>query len=141
MADVTPSSSGGRSIVTQRVPIEDLADLDAAPGRAALAFADERGPVVVPALVRLVDGRLQVGVDRGELPVSSVPERATLVVDDGQAWFELRAIVRRGTVEPIAGEGSDHLRWLAFSARSGIAWDYGRLREEKDEATPEEPAG
>ena len=54
-------------------------------------------------------------------------------IDDNILWQE--------TVEPIAGEGSDHLRWLAFSARSGIAWDYGRLREEMDEATPEEPAG
>jgi hypothetical protein len=134
MDDVT------RPGVTQRVPIEGLADLDSRPRRAALAFVDERGPVGVPALVRHVDGRLLVGVARDEVPSDPPPRRAALVVDDGWYWFELRAIVRRGTLDDVdagpgreAAQAGDEVRWFAFATTSGIAWDYGRLHEERAE--------
>jgi hypothetical protein len=143
LGDDTPPGAGRGTTVTQRVALAALGDLDAAPGRAALAFADERGPVVVPAAVRPVEDRLMVGIERRELPDGPSPQRATLVLDDGQYWFELRAIVRRGTVEPMedggedaatevtdGGDGHDPLVWLAFSTTSAIAWDYGRLHEE-----------
>lgn len=126
--------------VTQRVPVDGLADLDTRPRRAALAFVDGRGPVGTPALVRHVDGQLLVGVARAEVPSGPPPRRAALVVDDGWYWFELRAVVRRGTLDDVdAGPGrdaagaGDEIRWFAFSTTSGIAWDYGRLHEEPAE--------
>ena len=59
--------------VTQRVPVDGLADLDTRPRRAALAFVDGRGPVGTPALVRHVDGQLLVGVARAEVPSGPPP--------------------------------------------------------------------
>jgi hypothetical protein len=122
-----------RSRVTQRVTIDDLPDLATNPPRAALAFSTEHGPECVPAVLRTTD-RLEVGVDRTTISDAGLPDRATLVVDDGRWWFELRAIVRRGALHPVADEGTGEptagLAWFAFETRTSVAWDYGALHED-----------
>lgn len=123
----TTMTSPGQARVTQRVTIDELADLAAKPRRAALAFSTERGPECVPAIVRASDV-LEVGVDR--TAVVDLPDRATLVVDDGRWWFELRAIVRRGTLRSLGDEGDDGIAWFEFEIRTSAAWDYGALHEE-----------
>ncbi len=117
----------GRSRVTQRVTIDDLPDLATKPPRAALAFSTEHGPECLPAVIRTTD-RLEVGVDRSTLAGADLPDRATLVVDDGRWWFELRAIVRRGDLRSVGGD--DRTAWFAFETRTSAAWDYGALHEE-----------
>jgi hypothetical protein len=122
-------TSPGRARVTQRVTIDELADLATNPPRAALAFSTEHGPECVPAVIRATH-RLEVGVDRTTVADVDLPDRATLVVDDGRWWFELRAIVRRGEVRSVDAEPDDRIAWFAFETRTSAAWDYGALHEE-----------
>jgi hypothetical protein len=122
--------SGGGT-VTQRVDAASMPDLDAAPTRAAIAFATESGPLCLPALVRRAEGGLEVAFNTTHLNGDAVPERATLLVDDGRYWFELRAVVRRGRLGPGEPVG-DRPVWRAFETRSEVAWDYGRLHRGPD---------
>jgi hypothetical protein len=123
-------TSGPIRTVTQRVEPSDLADLDAAPPRAALAFATDDGVECVPVAIRWCGDALDVGVDPATLPATGLPERATLLIDDGRSWFELRAIVRRGSVSPAPDPAtSSGERWFRFVTGSCVAWDYGALRE------------
>jgi len=126
--------------VTQRVDVgdlADLADLAEAPPRAAIAFATDDGPTCLPVVMRRQADGILVGADPGALPSGGLPERAVLLVDDGRFWFELRAVVWRGRLEPAsappegaAGEpGDGGLVWLRLVPRRVAAWDYGRLRE------------
>jgi hypothetical protein len=122
-------TSPDRAGVTQRVTIEDLTDLATNPPRAALAFSTATGPECMPAVVRSTD-HIEVGVDRAALAGLDLPDRATLVVDDGRYWFELRAIVRRGVLRNVDVEPDDPIAWFRFDTRSSAAWDYGALHED-----------
>jgi hypothetical protein len=94
------------------------------------AFSTENGPECVPAVIRSTD-HIEVGVDRAALAGLGLPDRATLVVDDGSYWFELRAIVRRGEVRSVDGEPDDPIAWFGFDTRTWAAWDYGALHEDR----------
>jgi hypothetical protein len=111
------------------VTIDDLADLVSSPPRAALAFSTASGPECVPAVVRITD-RLEVGLDHNALDGLDVPDRATLVVDDGRYWFELRAIVRRGALRSVPDDNEEPIVWFEFETHTSAAWDYGALHEE-----------
>jgi hypothetical protein len=118
--------------VTQRLPADALPDLLDHPRRAALAVASPTGPVCLPVLVRCEGDALLVGVDAALLPEGPAPERGTLLVDAGAYWFQLRAIVRRGSLTGLdrSDRDDDARQWFAFETRSQIAWDYGRLHRE-----------
>ncbi|HYN33839.1 MAG TPA: hypothetical protein VES40_14540 [Ilumatobacteraceae bacterium] len=119
-----------RARVTQRVTIDDLADLVSNPQRAALAFSTSNGPECVPVVVRSTD-RFEVGLDRHALDGVNVPDRATLVVDDGRYWFELRAIVRRGELRRVPANNESLIVRFTFETHTSAAWDYGALHEER----------
>lgn len=116
--------------ITQRVAAEDLASLDGDPPRAALAFATDAGPASLPAVLRRDRGAIHVGLHPASMPPDWPPARAVLLIDDGRYWFELRAIVRRGTLEPTTGREGDLLVWTRFTPHHEVAWDYGTLHEE-----------
>jgi hypothetical protein len=122
-------TSPERARVTQRVAIDDLTDLATNPPRAALAFSTENGPECMPAAVRSAD-HIEVGVDRAALAGLDLPDRATLVVDDGRYWFELRAIVRRGALRSVPDDNEEPIVWFTFETHTSAAWDYGALHEE-----------
>ncbi len=107
---------------------EDLPRLATDPPRAALAFATRDGPQCLPVVVRCDHDQIRIGIDRASLPENGAPERAVLLVDDGRYWFELQAIVRRGTLEPTASSGTN--AWFRLTTQHEVAWDYGRLHEE-----------
>ena len=113
--------------VTNRIPFEEEADLLAS-ARACVAVVVDGAPRVEPAVVRFRDGRFLVGVDRSA-PVEGVQE-ATLVVDEGVRFFDLRAVYVRGTPTPIAVEDhADDVRlWFEIEPSTVTCWDYGRLR-------------
>jgi hypothetical protein len=119
--------------VTQRVDPTHVADLLERPPRAAIAFARDATVEPVPVSYRRSDGRSWLGVSRETLPGEQLPERATLLLDDGRYWFELRAVTLRGrltaaTQPPPGGDG--RLLWLEFVPDHVVAWDYGTLHEE-----------
>lgn len=123
--------------ITQRTAPDPLArKLAAAGARAAIAL-DRDGMVdPLPALHRRHGDAHWIGVARGALPDAAAFERAVLVVDDGQWWFELRAVTWRGRAERVDAppfvSGAD-LVWLRFEPRGAIAWDYGRLHESPED--------
>lgn len=123
--------------VTQRTAPDPLAcKLAAAGARAAIALDRDGSADPLPALHRRYDDEHWVGVAREALPDVDTFERAVLVVDDGQWWFELRAVTWRGRVERAGAppfEGSTDLVWLRFEPRGAIAWDYGQLHEAPEE--------
>jgi len=125
-----PEQSGR---VTQRVAAEDLTHLDDDPPRAAIAFATDAGPECLPVVIRHADGETHVGLHPASVPPDWPPARAVLLVDDGRYWFELRAIVRRGTLEPTTGSEPSTLTWTRFAPHHEVAWDYGTLHEEPTE--------
>lgn len=119
--------------ITQRVEPEPLADRLIGHGRAAVAF-DEAGAVTaLPARVRRRDGRLWVGVPRESVPPSAGLDRVTVLLDDGEFWFELRAVNWRGRLTAAAApDGREDLAWFVFTPRRATAWDYATLHEERD---------
>lgn len=116
--------------ITQRVERTRVQDLVDRPPRAALAFATDDGPQCLPVAVREVDGQTIVQADRAALPATGLPDRATLLVDDGRYWFELRALVRRGSLEPDPRHGTADAASFALVDDRVVAWDYSQLREE-----------
>jgi hypothetical protein len=123
--------------ITQRTAPDPLArKLAAAGARAAIALECDGSVDPLPALHRHHDGAHWVGVAREALPDAATFERAVLVADDGQWWFELRAVTWRGLAERADAppfEDYTDLVWLRFEPRGAIAWDYGRLHEAPDE--------
>lgn len=123
--------------VTQRVVVDEVADLVTRAPRAAIAFAGDDGPQILPVALRVDGEMMSLGVDRGAVPEGGLPSQVTLVSDDGRFWFELRAVVWRGVAAsaPEAGGTTDEerLTWYRFEPRRVAAWDYSRLHEVHDE--------
>lgn len=127
-----PRGPSGRR-VTQRVSLGDVEDLLTRPARAAIAYTGSDGPECLPVVVS-TDGGMRIGVHPDHYPADGLPDRLVLLVDDGGYWFELRAAVWRGAVEPDADRtGEADLVWLRFEPRRFAAWDYGQLHEETAE--------
>lgn len=114
--------------VSQRVDPASLLAALAGRGRAWLAFEHAGAVHALPATHHVRDGEHVVGVAAGEWPPDAATARAVLVVDDGRAWFELRAVTLRGRLTPARRE--DEMVWLTLRLARAIAWDYGALHEE-----------
>lgn len=121
------------SLVTQRVSLAGVEDLVDRPARAAIACAGPDGPECFPVVVRR-DGGMRIGVHPTAVPAIGDPDRVVLVIDDGAYWFELRAVVWRGSVS-AAGDGDrsagENLVWFQLDPHRCVAWDYGQLRSER----------
>jgi hypothetical protein len=114
-----------------------VADLvDDAP-RAHLAFVDGNRAEVVPVVTRRVGGQQLVAVPGGARGLDG--REVHLVRDDGQYWFELRALAVRGVLRAIPApdgsgqSGADPPSWFRLEPGRTVAWDYGQLREVVDE--------
>jgi hypothetical protein len=122
--------------VTNRVDPATLDALLARPPRATLAYEREGGVELMPVAHRRDGARHHVGFARGGEVAGPAPgARASLVVDDGWSWFNLRAITARGTLaaapEHLARDRAD-LAWYELGPDRITAWDYGTLHEEPE---------
>ena len=118
---------------TQRVDPSALDSLAARPPRAAIAFTLGDRVEAVPIAFRRAGEKIWVGLDRSVQVGNETSTPAVVLVDDGQYWFELRAITWRGRLVPahspmptLAAE----LQWFEFVVEGSVAWDYGTLHEE-----------
>jgi hypothetical protein len=104
--------------------------------RARLAFASSLGPQAQP--VRLVwrDDRYLVGIHKDNRYLPSSGQEVVLLIDEGIYYFELRAIYIRGQVQSVeAPSGAqDGYTWFEVYASKTVAWDYGSMREVRDES-------
>jgi hypothetical protein len=117
--------------VTNRVDPASLADLVAAPARATLAWVAAGRLELAPVRHARDRGRHFVATPEGE-PLALAGARASLVLDDGFAWFALRAVTLRGALAPCADPPAPPGAWLEFVPERVTAWDYGRLHEVPD---------
>ncbi len=104
--------------------------------RACIAFASDHGPRVQPIVLVWHDDRYLVGIpeDADRRPGSG--HEVVLLIDEGVYWFDLRAIYIRGRVKPAEAPGGAPFgrTWFEVVPLKTVAWDYGTLREVRDES-------
>jgi len=103
--------------------------------RACISFACDHRPQAQPIVLVWHDGRYLAGIpeDADCQPVSG--QEVVLLIDEGIYFFDLRAIYIRGQARPAeAPRGApDGRRWFEVVPLKTVAWDYGTLREVRDE--------
>lgn len=128
--------------VIRDVDPQDVADLGTDPPRACLAIIRTGRTCLLPVRARAVEGGYRITVRREDASgLDGV--QALLVIDDGVAWFELRAVTARGTLSTpatatnaaetnAAGQQATETVPFLLTPRRVIAWDYGALRPSPD---------
>ena len=112
--------------VTNRIPFEEAADLLSS-ARACLAFVIDGRPHVEPVVVRYDDSRFLFGVaDTTEM--DAAVDEASLVIDEGVLFFDLRAIYVRGRPAALDRPADSDLEWFVLEPSKLTCWDYERLR-------------
>lgn len=121
--------------VTRNVDLEEARDLLERVPRACIAVGGEDGPHALPIPLVWRDGRYLVGLPEDAAGGPSSGQEAVILVDEGVHFFDLRAIYIRGRVKPAeAPEGAPAGRtWFEVLPVKTVAWDYGSLREVRDE--------
>jgi hypothetical protein len=119
--------------VTRNVDPRELQDLLERPPRAYLAFNDSGAIGAIPVTFRFSNGRYRIGISsRSASQTPRLGQAVTLLIDDGQYYFELRAIKIRGVTaatDRIPQGAVSDLNWMEVLAEKVVAWNYGRMRE------------
>jgi hypothetical protein len=104
--------------------------------RACLCFASDHGPQAGPIVLVWQDGRYLVGLPRKADHQPDSGQEVVLLIDKGVHYFDLRALYIRGQVRqasaPPEAPAAD-CTWLEVVPLKTVAWDYGTLREVRDE--------
>ena len=103
--------------------------------RASLAFASDHGPHAQPIAFVWQNGRYLAGLPETDIYQPTSDQEVVLLIDEGVQFFDLRAIYIRGRVKPTeapAGVPAGRA-WFEVIPLKTVAWDYGTLREVKDE--------
>lgn len=122
--------------VTRDIDPRGAQDLLERVPRACIALAGRHGPACLPVRLLWDDARYLVGVPEDISPRPATGQEIVLLVDDGIHWFDLRAVYVRGHVTPVdppPGAPARHV-WFDLAADKTVAWDYGQLREARDES-------
>ena len=98
----------------------------ASPPRAHIALVRDGAPDAAPVSFRREGGAWLVRLP-GDLDLPDGTEIA-LLIDEGRYYFELRGLRARGTLGPARDDG-----WRPFAPGRIVTWDYGTLRERRDE--------
>jgi hypothetical protein len=125
--------------VTNRVRAEALRDVLEAARSASLARVDAAGFLqLLPVAFRWRGARAWVGLSRASPPDLGAGSAVAVTADAGFFWWELRALLVRGTLAagPAPESGGAHLEWFEVVPRTTTAWDYGSLREEEPLVAP-----
>jgi hypothetical protein len=121
--------------ITRDIDLMHNRDLLERVPHACLSFAYEHRPQAQPVVLLWQDSRYLVGIPEHADHRPDAEQEVVLLVDDGVYFFDLRAIYIRGQAKPIAtprGAPAD-LTWYEVVPLKTVAWDYGTLREVKDE--------
>lgn len=121
--------------VTRNIDPGSARDLLERVPRACIAFASDHGPQTQPIVLAWHDGRYLAGIPEDADPRPSPDQEVVLLIDEGVHFFDLRAIYIRGRVKPAeAPRGAPAGRtWFEVVPLKTVAWDYGTLREVRDE--------
>jgi hypothetical protein len=121
--------------VTRNIDPLDARDLLQRVPRACLSFAGDQGAQAQPVVLVWRDGRHLVGVPADADRLPGAGQEVSLLVDEGVHFFGLRAICIRGRVSPgeAPTDAPDGRAWFELAPLRTVAWDYGTLRETRDE--------
>ncbi len=121
--------------VTRDIDPDSARDLLERIPRACVAFASDSWPQIQPVALTWRDGRCLVGILENAERQPTASQEIVLLIDEGVHYFELRAISIRGEVKLArAPEGALPGRvWFELISRKTVAWDYGMLRETRNE--------
>jgi hypothetical protein len=122
--------------VTRNIDPGSARDLLERVPRACIAFANDYGPQAQPIVLVWHGGRYLVGIPEDADRRPSSDQEVVLLIDEGVHYFDLRAIYIRGQVKPAEaprGAPAGHTWFEVFPLKT-VAWDYGTLREVRDES-------
>jgi len=121
--------------VTRNIKPSSAQDLLERAARACLCFASEQGPQAAPVVLVWQDGRYLAGLPLDADCQPDSGQEVVLLIDEGVHFFDLRALYIRGQVKQAsAPSGTPTGRtWFEVIPFKTVAWDYGALREVKDE--------
>lgn len=121
--------------VTRNIDPDSARDLLEHVPRACLCFASEQGPQAQSIVLMWRDGRYLIGIPLNADRQPGPGQEVVLLVDKGVHFFDLRALYTRGRLEPaeVPGEVPSGYTWGEVVPFKTVAWDYGMLREVKDE--------
>ncbi len=104
--------------------------------RACICFAGDHGPQSQPVTMLWFEGHYLVGFYEDVVHQPNPGQEAVLLIDEGIYYFDLRAIYIRGQVRPAKTppNASSGQMWFEVIATKTVAWDYGMMREVKDES-------
>jgi hypothetical protein len=122
--------------VTRNIDPSSARDLLERVPRACLCFANDHGPQAQPIVLVWHDGRYLVGLLEEADHQPDSDQEVVLLIDEGVHYFDLRALYIRGQVKqastPPEAPAAD-CTWLEVVPLKTVAWDYGTLREVRDE--------
>ncbi len=122
-------------LVTRDVDPDSMRDLLERVPRACLSFASDHGPQAQPVGLLWHEDRYLVSIP-GEAEHQPFPgQEVVLLVDEGIYYFDLRVIYIRGQVRAIEApsDAPAGRKWFEVVPIKTVAWDYGTLREVRDD--------
>jgi hypothetical protein len=104
--------------------------------RACICFACAQGSQAQPVMLVWHDDRYLAGIPEQTEPRPGLGQEVVLLVDEGVYFFDLRAIYIRGRVKPAEAPRNVPAGriWFEVVPLKMVAWDYGTLREVRDES-------
>ena len=104
--------------------------------RACICCACDHGPQAQPVVLMWHDDRYLAGIPEQAERRPGPGQEVVLLIDEGVYFFDLRAIYIRGRVKAAeAPRGMPAGRtWFEVVPLKTVAWDYGTLREVRDES-------
>jgi hypothetical protein len=121
--------------VTRNIDPSRAQDLLEGAARACLCFATNQGPQAQPIVLVWQDGRYLAGIPEQTECQPGPGQEVVLLLDEGVHFFDLRALSIRGRLQPAetpGGAPGGHT-WVEVVPLKTVAWDYGTLREVKDD--------
>lgn len=112
--------------ITRAVTPADLAGLLRGSRCATVAWARDGDVAAEPAAFDYRSTTYCFGLPPGTFPGDI---GATLVVDAGPGFFQLRGVRVRGLARRIPGGPDDALEWFTIVPERETAWHYGRMRD------------
>lgn len=121
--------------VTRNIDPASAQDLLERVPRACLCFGSRQGPQAQPIVFVWQDGRYLVGLALSADYQLVSDQEVVLLIDEGVHYFDLRALYIRGQAKPAEAprETQACRQWWEVVPLKMVAWDYGRMREVRDE--------
>jgi hypothetical protein len=121
--------------VTRDIDLESVRDLLERDPRSCIAFSRGDEPQTQPIAFVWRTGCYLAGISENAEHWPNPGDEVVLLIDEGLQFFELRAIYIRGRVKPVPVPEivSAGFIWFEIEPIKTVAWDYGKLREARDE--------